>query len=131
MEKLWAPVRAACLFSATLYVPDVRGLPSANYMRWVLGIPKGRDQQAAPVETRWIYETPLLITPSGTNAQAAPTPPSCPRNKNQAIEDEVADAAYQFPGGRWLGSLAAAIGTAAAPWCCARPTPQSEVSPSG
>ena len=95
MQALWSRCRSAVLVSATLYTPDVRGLPTVDHASWVLSIPPDRMATAAPIMPEWVKATPVLHR----------VPASIEPDDSAEWIDEVADLARQVVASARGGTL--------------------------
>ncbi|EPO7631955.1 helicase C-terminal domain-containing protein [Pseudomonas aeruginosa] len=67
LEYLWKRAHASALVSATLYLPDIYGVLTAHYSRWVLSVPKDRAHFMPPVHPEWVVKQARLhLVPTAT-----------------------------------------------------------------
>lgn len=84
LMTLWSTTAAACLFSATLYLPTKANGVSARHMMLTLAAPQERAAFMAPAHAAWSLSTPLVLTPSD-KAAIRLTPPAA-KLKGDAFE---------------------------------------------
>jgi CRISPR type IV-associated DEAD/DEAH-box helicase Csf4 len=106
-------VRAALLYSATLYLPSKTGEASCHYIRVKLGVPLERSISFAPLYYRDVL-SPLMLLPSPAAAPAL----TYPGGSGQSEEDDDSpspsdgtDASSRY--GAWVGNCSQQIVIAA------------------
>lgn len=110
MERIWDSAEAAVLLSATLTIPDVKGLPRSEFIIRQLAIPSSRLNIIPPITQPWLY-APLLVTtgkerndlipPSETGQDGETDTGSndCAKNWARAIATEIVKAHETGKGG--------------------------------
>ncbi|HVT36004.1 MAG TPA: type IV CRISPR-associated DEAD/DEAH-box helicase Csf4 [Nevskiaceae bacterium] len=79
MDFMWRRVAAGAAVSATLYIDSSAGVPSADYMRSKLNVPRERLATHRPITPAWVTEPVTLYTPeirSGESRAHRWCPPS-------------------------------------------------------
>jgi Rad3-related DNA helicase len=105
LEKhLWAKVKSAILYSATIYTQGKDGAPSAHYQRVKLGIDGNRALQFPPLTYADIYNAPTLHLPNKADA-----PSLCYPGGDDGIESSAHHTSFNA----WAKKIACHIATVA------------------